>query len=117
MLHFYLHKIFSVVVCFCEGRTVRGLLSAIRANQLEGLFHIMGRSEDTTKISNKGLNISILSYSDGWADRADVIHGLESAAVGIELILKYWMKKPFNQRKIDEKFSPCSFLKVEVKVR
>ena len=32
-----------VVVCFCEGRTVRGLLAAIRANKLEGLFHIMGR--------------------------------------------------------------------------
>ena len=43
-----------VVVCFCEGRTVRGLLAAIRANQLEGLFHIMGRlvAADTCHVAS-----------------------------------------------------------------
>ena len=41
-----------VVVCFCEGRTVRGLLAAIRANQLEGLFHIMGRLARLTRATS-----------------------------------------------------------------
>merc|ERR1719370_2375698 len=56
------HPNARVVICFCEGRTVRGLLSAIKANRLEGLLHIIG--------------------SDGWADRPDVIKGLEEVAVG-----------------------------------
>ena len=48
-----------VVVCFCEGRTVRGLLTAIKANNLEGYFHIIGRS--AYRISSKSLKTLILN--------------------------------------------------------
>ena len=74
-----------VVVCFCEGRTVRGLLAAIRANKLEGLFHIMGRYGNGADYQHFLKNDNLHS-SDGWADRADVIQGLETAAVGKVLV-------------------------------
>ncbi|MGH0148481.1 UNVERIFIED_CONTAM: hypothetical protein FKN15_013516 [Acipenser sinensis] len=46
-----------VVVCFCEGMTVRGLLMAMRRLGVAGEF-------------------------DGWADRDEVIEGYEQEAVG-----------------------------------
>ncbi|XP_075227650.1 metabotropic glutamate receptor 1-like [Lycorma delicatula] len=51
-----------VVVCFCEGMTVRGLLAAIGRKNLTGRFVLLG--------------------SDGWADRSDVIKGYEEQAKG-----------------------------------
>ncbi|XP_063225236.1 metabotropic glutamate receptor 1-like isoform X2 [Bacillus rossius redtenbacheri] len=51
-----------VVVCFCEGMTVRGLLRAARRLGLTGRFLFLG--------------------SDGWADRADVTDGYEHEATG-----------------------------------
>nr|QRN45433.1 metabotropic glutamate 1-like receptor isoform X1 [Carausius morosus] len=51
-----------VVVCFCEGMTVRGLLRSVRRLGLFGRFLILG--------------------SDGWADRADVTDGYEEEAKG-----------------------------------
>ncbi|XP_053241528.1 metabotropic glutamate receptor 5 isoform X2 [Podarcis raffonei] len=51
-----------VVVCFCEGMTVRGLLMAMRRLGLTGEFLLLG--------------------SDGWADRYDVTEGYQREAVG-----------------------------------
>ncbi|KAM6184581.1 metabotropic glutamate receptor 1 isoform 1-T1 [Rhynchocyon petersi] len=51
-----------VVVCFCEGMTVRGLLSAMRRLGVVGEFLLIG--------------------SDGWADRDEVIEGYEVEANG-----------------------------------
>ncbi|XP_072499743.1 metabotropic glutamate receptor 1 isoform X1 [Notamacropus eugenii] len=51
-----------VVVCFCEGMTVRGLLSAMKRLGVVGEFLLVG--------------------SDGWADRDEVIEGYEVEANG-----------------------------------
>ncbi|KAJ8399428.1 hypothetical protein AAFF_G00411400 [Aldrovandia affinis] len=51
-----------VVVCFCEGMTVRGLLMAMRRLGVTGEFLLIG--------------------SDGWADRDEVVDGYEQEAVG-----------------------------------
>uniref|UniRef100_A0AAX7U6A0 Metabotropic glutamate receptor 1 n=1 Tax=Astatotilapia calliptera TaxID=8154 RepID=A0AAX7U6A0_ASTCA len=51
-----------VVVCFCEGMTVRGLLMAMRRLGVAGEFLLIG--------------------SDGWADRVEVVEGYEQEAVG-----------------------------------
>ncbi|GAB1294908.1 Metabotropic glutamate receptor 1 [Apodemus speciosus] len=56
-----------VVVCFCEGMTVRGLLSAMRRLGVVGEFSLIGRET----VSN-----------DGWADRDEVIEGYEVEANG-----------------------------------
>ncbi|KAL7030586.1 hypothetical protein ACKWTF_006714 [Chironomus riparius] len=51
-----------VIVCFCEGLTVRKLLMAIKYLNLTNNFIIIG--------------------SDGWADRQDVVTDYEAQAVG-----------------------------------
>ncbi|XP_053701745.1 metabotropic glutamate receptor 1b isoform X2 [Synchiropus splendidus] len=51
-----------VVVCFCEGMTVRGLLMAMRRLGVAGEFLLIG--------------------SDGWADRVEVVEGYEQEAAG-----------------------------------
>uniref|UniRef100_A0A8C9VEL4 Metabotropic glutamate receptor 1 n=1 Tax=Scleropages formosus TaxID=113540 RepID=A0A8C9VEL4_SCLFO len=51
-----------VVVCFCEGMTVRGLLMAMRRLGVSGEFLLVG--------------------SDGWADRDEVVEGYEQEAQG-----------------------------------
>ncbi|KAG8011321.1 Metabotropic glutamate receptor 1 [Nibea albiflora] len=51
-----------VVVCFCEGMTVRGLLMAMRRLGVFGEFLLIG--------------------SDGWADRDEVVEGYEQEAEG-----------------------------------
>uniref|UniRef100_A0A8C5G599 Metabotropic glutamate receptor 5 n=1 Tax=Gouania willdenowi TaxID=441366 RepID=A0A8C5G599_GOUWI len=51
-----------VVVCFCEGMTVRGLLMAMRRLGVAGEFLLIG--------------------SDGWADRVEVVEGFEQEALG-----------------------------------
>ncbi|PNF32911.1 hypothetical protein B7P43_G01845 [Cryptotermes secundus] len=51
-----------VVVCFCEGMTVRGLLASTKRLNLTGRFLFIG--------------------SDGWADRSDVTDGYEMQARG-----------------------------------
>uniref|UniRef100_A0A8C6SQ03 Metabotropic glutamate receptor 1 n=1 Tax=Neogobius melanostomus TaxID=47308 RepID=A0A8C6SQ03_9GOBI len=51
-----------VVVCFCEGMTVRGLLMAMRRLGVFGEFLLIG--------------------SDGWADRDEVVEGFEQEAEG-----------------------------------
>ncbi|XP_061896890.1 metabotropic glutamate receptor 1-like [Entelurus aequoreus] len=51
-----------VVVCFCEGMTVRGLLMAMRRLGVAGEFLLIG--------------------SDGWADRMEVVEGYEQEALG-----------------------------------
>ncbi|XP_046415197.1 metabotropic glutamate receptor 1-like [Neodiprion fabricii] len=52
----------NVVVCFCEGMTMRGLLGASRRLNLTERFMFIG--------------------SDGWADRDDVVTGHEFEAWG-----------------------------------
>lgn len=52
----------NVIVCFCEGMTVRKLLIAIKQLNLTNRFLIIG--------------------SDGWADRQDVVSEYEEQAVG-----------------------------------
>lgn len=52
----------KVIVCFCEGMTVRKLLMAMKFMNLTNRFLIIG--------------------SDGWADRQDVVTGYEMQAVG-----------------------------------
>ncbi|XP_051954903.1 metabotropic glutamate receptor 1-like isoform X1 [Xyrauchen texanus] len=51
-----------VVVCFCEGMTVRSLLMAMRRRGVAGEFQLIG--------------------SDGWADRDEVVEGYEQEADG-----------------------------------
>ncbi|XP_056621095.1 metabotropic glutamate receptor 1 isoform X1 [Triplophysa dalaica] len=51
-----------VVLCFCEGMTVRGLLMAMRRLGVSGEFQLIG--------------------SDGWADRDEVVEGYEQEADG-----------------------------------
>ncbi|XP_056417376.1 metabotropic glutamate receptor 5 isoform X1 [Hyla sarda] len=51
-----------VVVCFCEGMTVRGLLMAMRRQGINGEFLLLG--------------------SDGWADRYDVTDSYQQEAAG-----------------------------------
>ncbi|XP_062872609.1 metabotropic glutamate receptor 5b [Trichomycterus rosablanca] len=51
-----------VVVCFCEGMTVRGILMAMRRQNLAEEFLLVG--------------------SDGWADRYDVTDGYTREAAG-----------------------------------
>ncbi|XP_053699365.1 metabotropic glutamate receptor 1-like [Sabethes cyaneus] len=52
----------NVVVCFCEGMTVRGLLKAMERLNMTDRFLLIG--------------------SDGWADRADVVQNYERQALG-----------------------------------
>ncbi|XP_023317517.1 metabotropic glutamate receptor 1-like [Trichogramma pretiosum] len=52
----------NVVVCFCEGFTIRHLMEASKRMNLTGRFVFVG--------------------SDGWADRDDVVHDLENEAWG-----------------------------------
>ncbi|XP_024944343.1 metabotropic glutamate receptor 1 isoform X2 [Cephus cinctus] len=52
----------NVVVCFCEGMTMHGLLAASKRLNLTGRFLFIG--------------------SDGWADRDEVVEGLEDEAWG-----------------------------------
>ncbi|XP_046583358.1 metabotropic glutamate receptor 1-like [Haliotis rubra] len=52
----------SVVVCFCEGLTIKALLKAMERNDVEGKFLFIG--------------------SDGWGSRGDVVEGVEKLAAG-----------------------------------
>lgn len=52
----------NVVVCFCEGMTVRGLLKAMEKLNMTDRFLLIG--------------------SDGWADRPDVVQNYERQALG-----------------------------------
>ncbi|WAR06850.1 GRM5-like protein [Mya arenaria] len=53
----------NVIVCFCEGRAARRLMMAMKRNpRARGKYQILA--------------------SDGWADRPDVVLGVEDVAVG-----------------------------------
>ncbi|KAM9495069.1 metabotropic glutamate receptor 1 isoform 1-T3 [Clarias gariepinus] len=66
-----------VVVCFCEGMTVRGLLMAMKRRGVSGEFLLIG--------------------SDGWADRDEVVEGYEQEADGgITMKLQTEEVKSFN---------------------
>ncbi|XP_072535124.1 metabotropic glutamate receptor 1 isoform X1 [Salminus brasiliensis] len=66
-----------VVICFCEGMTVRGLLMAMRRRGVSGEFLLIG--------------------SDGWADRDEVVEGYEQEADGgITMKLQSEEVKSFN---------------------
>ncbi|XP_051501453.1 metabotropic glutamate receptor 1-like isoform X1 [Myxocyprinus asiaticus] len=66
-----------VVVCFCEGMTVRGLLMAMRRRGVSGEFQLIG--------------------SDGWADRDEVVEGYEQEAdSGITMKLQTEEVQSFN---------------------
>lgn len=66
-----------VVVCFCEGMTVRGLLMAMRRLGVYGEFLLVG--------------------SDGWADRYEVVEGYEQEAEGgITMKLQSEVVKSFD---------------------
>nr|XP_057913160.1 metabotropic glutamate receptor 1 isoform X1 [Doryrhamphus excisus]XP_057913161.1 metabotropic glutamate receptor 1 isoform X1 [Doryrhamphus excisus] len=66
-----------VVVCFCEGMTVRGLLMAMRRLGVYGEFLLVG--------------------SDGWADRYEVVEGYEQEAKGgITMKLQSEVVKSFD---------------------
>ena len=58
-----------VIVCFCYGETIRGLLRAINKLNLKGRFIILG--------------------SDGWSDRIDVAQDYYEEAVGSLSIKAY----------------------------
>ncbi|XP_036438199.1 metabotropic glutamate receptor 1 [Colossoma macropomum] len=67
-----------VVVCFCEGMTVRSLLMAMRRRGVSGEFLLIG--------------------SDGWADRDEVVEGYEQEADGgITMKLQTEEVKSFNE--------------------
>ncbi|RUS80043.1 hypothetical protein EGW08_012213, partial [Elysia chlorotica] len=59
----------TVVVCFCEGLTVRKLMEATRRKNVEGAFLLIG--------------------SDGWGNRVDVVSGVESAIAGSISLMLY----------------------------
>lgn len=66
-----------VVVCFCEGMTVRGLLMAMRRLGVFAEFLLIG--------------------SDGWADRYEVVEGFEQEAEGgITIKLQSAVVKSFD---------------------
>ncbi|TSL47638.1 Metabotropic glutamate receptor 1 [Bagarius yarrelli] len=66
-----------VVVCFCEGMTVRSLLMAMKRRGVFGEFLLIG--------------------SDGWADRDEVVEGYEQEADGgITMKLQSEEVKSFN---------------------
>ncbi|XP_016391735.1 metabotropic glutamate receptor 1-like [Sinocyclocheilus rhinocerous] len=66
-----------VVLCFCEGMTVRGLLMAMRRRGVSGEFQLIG--------------------SDGWADRDEVVEGYEQEAdSGITMKLQTEEVQSFN---------------------
>ncbi|XP_029902962.1 metabotropic glutamate receptor 1 [Myripristis murdjan] len=66
-----------VVVCFCEGMTVRGLLMAMRRLGVSGELQLIG--------------------SDGWADRDEVVEGYEQEAEGgITMKLQSAVVKSFD---------------------
>ncbi|KAM4522388.1 metabotropic glutamate receptor 1 isoform 1-T1 [Odontesthes bonariensis] len=66
-----------VVVCFCEGMTVRGLLMAMRRLGVYGELLLVG--------------------SDGWADRYEVVEGYEQEAEGgITMKLQSEVVKTFD---------------------
>ncbi|XP_047244718.1 metabotropic glutamate receptor 1 isoform X2 [Girardinichthys multiradiatus] len=66
-----------VVVCFCEGMTVRSLLMAMRRLGVHGEFLLVG--------------------SDGWADRYEVVEGYEQEAEGgITMKLQSEVVKTFD---------------------
>ncbi|KAM4529529.1 metabotropic glutamate receptor 1 isoform 2-T3 [Fundulus diaphanus] len=66
-----------VVVCFCEGMTVRSLLMAMRRLGVNGEFLLVG--------------------SDGWADRYEVVEGYEQEAEGgITMKLQSEVVKSFD---------------------
>uniref|UniRef100_W5L5C2 Metabotropic glutamate receptor 1 n=1 Tax=Astyanax mexicanus TaxID=7994 RepID=W5L5C2_ASTMX len=66
-----------VVICFCEGMTVRSLLMAMRRRGVSGEFLLIG--------------------SDGWADRDEVVEGYEQEADGgITMKLQTEEVKSFN---------------------
>ncbi|XP_041831747.1 metabotropic glutamate receptor 1 isoform X2 [Melanotaenia boesemani] len=66
-----------LVVCFCEGMTVRGLLMAMRRLGVYGEFLLIG--------------------SDGWADRYEVVEGYEQEAEGgITMKLQSEVVKSFD---------------------
>ncbi|KAI3363721.1 hypothetical protein L3Q82_001337 [Scortum barcoo] len=67
-----------VVVCFCEGMTVRGLLMAMRRLGVFGEF-------------------LLILGSDGWADRYEVVEGYEQEAEGgITMKLQSEVVKSFD---------------------
>ncbi|XP_026089058.1 metabotropic glutamate receptor 1 isoform X3 [Carassius auratus] len=67
-----------VVLCFCEGMTVRGLLMAMRRRGVSGEFQLIG--------------------SDGWADRDEVVEGYEEEADGgITMKLQTEEVQSFNE--------------------
>ncbi|XP_041353845.1 metabotropic glutamate receptor 5-like isoform X2 [Gigantopelta aegis] len=67
----------TVIVCFCEGITVKKLFQAIQRKSAVGKFLVIG--------------------SDGWGNRKDVVHGVEKAAAGA-LSIKFYSPplKQFN---------------------
>ncbi|XP_014325582.1 metabotropic glutamate receptor 1 isoform X1 [Xiphophorus maculatus] len=66
-----------VVVCFCEGMTVRNLLMAMKRQRVRGEFLLVG--------------------SDGWADRYEVVEGYEEEAEGgITMKLQSEVVKSFD---------------------
>ncbi|XP_076466154.1 uncharacterized protein LOC143297622 [Babylonia areolata] len=68
----------SVVVCFCEGITVKKLLQAISRKRVDGRFLIIG--------------------SDGWGNRLDVVEGQERTASGAISIKLYSPPLPHFDR-------------------
>ncbi|CAK5081284.1 unnamed protein product [Meloidogyne enterolobii] len=72
----------KVVVCFCEGRSLNKLFQAQKALR-------MGKRSSITTYNNttfdKGIKrIEAFQWigSDGWADRLDVVEGVETEAAG-----------------------------------
>ncbi|KAF2361120.1 GPCR family 3 C-terminal protein [Trinorchestia longiramus] len=68
----------NVVVCFCEGMTVRNLFKAAQRKNVSSRFLFIG--------------------SDGWADRTDVVDGLEEVFIGgISVKIKSPYVKVFDE--------------------
>ncbi|KAK1889356.1 Metabotropic glutamate receptor 1 [Dissostichus eleginoides] len=106
-----------VVVCFCEGMTVRGLLMAMRRLGVSGEFLLLGRVvsiickpagfiniSETAFISYPsqegecgGCGILPIDFDDGWADRYEVVEGFEQEAEGgITMKLQSEVVKTFD---------------------
>lgn len=76
----------KIVVCFCEGMTMNGLLKASKRLNMTGRFMYIG--------------------SDGWADRDEVVKDVEEEAQGS---ISIRIHSPYNREFDDHYFSLSPF--------
>uniref|UniRef100_A0A914NI19 G-protein coupled receptors family 3 profile domain-containing protein n=1 Tax=Meloidogyne incognita TaxID=6306 RepID=A0A914NI19_MELIC len=72
----------KVVVCFCEGRSLNKLFQAQKALRMGKRSSITNYNNTTFDKGVKRIEAFQWIGSDGWADRLDVVEGVETEAAG-----------------------------------